>query len=142
MPAIVGFAKATDLAIVNLKENKRVEALRDRLYKGLSNKISNIRINGHPDKRISNTLSIGFDGLAAESLLANMDIQGIYASAGSACTSGAPEASRVLEAMGVESGYAKGSVRFSLGMGTTDSDISYCIKTIPALVKHLRSMHR
>lgn len=141
IPAIAGFAKAAELAIVNLKENKRIEALRERLCKGLLNKISNVKINGHPDKRISNTLNLSFDGVDAEALLANMDIKGIFASAGSACTSGAPEVSRVLKAMGVENGYVRGSVRFSLGIGTTGADISYCIKTIPLLVEHLRSLH-
>jgi len=141
IPAIAGFAKAAEMAIASLKENKRIGMLRDSLCKGLLGKIKNVRINGDLSKGVSNTLSLRFDGVDVDSLIANMDMKGIFASAGSACTSGDPEASRVLEAMGVDTRYVKGSVRFSLGMGTTDSDISYCIETIPALVEHLRSVH-
>ena len=141
IPAIVGFAKAAELAVMNLKENKRIGILRDSLCKGLLSKISDVKINGDLNKGVSNTLSLAFAGVDADSLAVNMDIKGIFASAGSACTSGAPEASRVLEAMGIEPRYAKGSIRFSLGISTTDSDISYCIETIPALVEHLRLTH-
>jgi len=141
VPAIVGFAKAAELAVMNLKENRRIGTLRDSLCKGLLARISDVKINGDLNKGVSNTLSLAFAGLDADSLAVNMDMKGIFVSAGSACTSGAPEASRVLEAMGVEPRYAKGSIRFSLGISTTDRDISYCVETIPDLVEHLRLAH-
>ncbi len=141
VPAIVGFARAAELAAINLKESNRIGILRDSLCKGLLARISDVKINGDLNKGVSNTLNLAFAGVDADSLAVNMDIKGIFVSAGSACTSGAPEASRVLEAMGVEPRYAKGSIRFSLGIGTTDSDISYCIETIPGMVEHLRSVH-
>ena len=140
IPAIVGFGKAVLLAKKNLNQNKNIEILRDKLYEGLNKKIKDIKLNGHPTKRLFNTLSVSFKGLDEESIVVNLDLKGIFASAGSACSSGSIEASHVLEAIGISKEWIKGSIRFSIGSSTTDRDISYCLKEIPNIIEHLRSM--
>lgn len=140
VPGIVGFAKAVELIKKNFKENERLKRLRDRLYKGLTGRIKGIKLNGHPDKRLPNTLSVGFKHIEGESLLLNFDLKGICASTGSACTSGSIEQSHVLKAMGVDTLSARGTVRFSLGLDNTDADIDYCLKEIPKIVGRLCSI--
>ena len=140
IPAIVGFGKAVLLARKSLNQNKNIEILRDKLYEGLNQKIKDIKLNGHPTKRLFNTLSVSFKGLNEESIIVNLDLKGIFASAGSACSSGSIESSHVLEAMGVSKEWIKGSIRFSLGSSTTDRDISYCLKEVPSIIEHLRSI--
>ncbi len=140
IPAIVGFGKAVLLARKSLNQNKNIEILRDKLYEGLNQKIKDIKLNGHPTKRLFNTLSVSFKGLNEESIIVNLDLKGIFASAGSACSSGSIESSHVLEAMGVSKEWIKGSIRFSLGSFTTDRDISYCLKEVPNIIEHLRSI--
>jgi len=139
-PAIVGFAKSAELARKNIKEFKRVQALRDRLYQGLSERIARVKLNGHPEKRLPNTLALSFHGVEGESILLNFDIQGICVSAGSACTSGSAIESHVLEAMNVDEVFVHGSVRFSLGLTNTDADIDYCLREIPQIIERLRSV--
>ena len=140
IPAIVGFGKAVLLARKSLNQNKNIEILRDKLYEGLNQKIKDIKLNGHPTKRLFNTLSVSFKGLNEESIIVNLDLKGIFASAGSACSSGSIESSHVLEAMGVSKEWIKSSIRFSLGSSTTDRDISYCLKEVPNIIEHLRSI--
>jgi cysteine desulfurase len=138
IPAIAGFAKAVEITKANFRENKRIERLRDRLHNGLLKKLKDIKLNGHPEKKLPNTLNIVFEGLEGESLLVNFDLKGICASAGSACTSGSLTRSHVLKAMGVDDETAKSAVRFSLGIENDDAEIDYCLKEIPEIVNRLR----
>jgi cysteine desulfurase len=136
---IVGFGKACELAAKNMKaENKRIELLRNRLWDGIRNNIEDVKLNGHPVKRLVNTLNVSFKHVEGELVLFNLDLKGIAASSGSACTSGSLEPSHVLSAMGVEPPTAQGSVRFSLGVGNTEADIDRVIKELPPIIKRLR----
>jgi cysteine desulfurase len=140
VPAIAGFARAVELVKADLKENKRIQDLRDRLYKGFLERIKEVKLNGHPDKRLPTTLSVAFMYVEGESLLLNFDLKGICASTGSACTSGSLKQSHVLKAMGMDAVAAQGTVRFSLGLDNTEEDIEYCLKEIPVIVERLRSI--
>jgi len=138
---IVGFGKACELARANMeKESIRLTALRDRLWEGINKGLKAVKMNGHPVKRLPNTLNVSFKYVEGESILLNLDLKGIAASSGSACTSGSLEPSHVLKAMGVEASVAQGSVRFSLGSGNEASDIDRAIKEIPPIIKKLRDM--
>ncbi|MDD5680793.1 MAG: cysteine desulfurase NifS [Candidatus Omnitrophica bacterium] len=141
VPGIVGFGKACQLAGKYMeKENKRLLELRDRLWTGISKNIEDVKMNGHPAKRLSNTLNVSFKYVEGESVLLNLDLKGIAASSGSACTSGSLEPSHVLSAMGVEPATAQGSVRFSLGSQNTEAEIDRVIKELPPIIKKLRDM--
>jgi cysteine desulfurase len=97
-------------------------------------------VNGRPDLRVPNTSNIGFKRLEAEAILLLLSEQGVYASAGSACSSGSLEPSPVLIAMGVDSKYAHGSVRFSLSKYTTDDDIGRALAVVPGVIERLRKV--
>jgi cysteine desulfurase len=138
---IVGFGTACKLAGEYMeKENRRILALRDRLWDGINKNIGDVKLNGHPTKRLPNTLNISFKYVEGESVLLNLDLKGIAASSGSACTSGSLEPSHVLSAMGVEPATAQGSVRFSLGSENTEAEIDIVIKELPPIIKKLRDM--
>ena len=138
---IVALGKASEIAQRDMPEEiKHIAALRDRLEKGLMEKISHVRLNGHPTKRTPNTVNLSFEYAEGESLLLNLDMKGIAASSGSACTSGTLEPSHVLVAMGVPLEASHSSVRFSLGRGNTVEDIDYVIEALPAMVERMRSM--
>lgn len=139
VPAIAGFARAVELAKSNFHKNEEIKVLRDILFEGLKEKIEHLHLNGHPEKRLPNTLNISFQFIEEESLLVNFDIKGICASTGSACTSGSLEQSHVLEAMGADPAVTQGAVRFSLGVDSTKEEIDYCINEIPPIVKRLRA---
>jgi cysteine desulfurase len=138
---ILGFGKAALLAARDLDEyRKRTSALRNRLKDGLLAKIPSIKINGHPEDVLSNTLNVSFPGAEGEAILLSMDMAGIEASTGSACASGSLEPSHVLLAIGVGPELAHGSIRFSLGWGTGEEDIEYIIETLPPIIARLRAM--
>jgi cysteine desulfurase len=138
---ILGFGKAAELAAGEVEEyGKKISVLRDKLRRGLTEKIPNIKINGHPKDVLPNTLNISFPGAEGESILLSMDMQGIEASTGSACASGSLEPSHVLLATGVGPELAHGSIRFSLGWGITESDIDYIIEVLPPIIARLRAM--
>ncbi len=138
---IVALGKACEIAARDMEtEIKQITVLRDRLEKGLMENISHVRRNGHPTQRIPNTLNLSFEYAEGESLLLNLDMKGIAASSGSACTSGTLEPSHVLVAMGVPLEASHSSVRFSLGRGNTAEDIDYVIEALPAMVERMRSM--
>ncbi len=138
---IVGLGRAVELFKDNYAQNAtRIQLLRDRLHKGLSENIEELYLNGHPELRLPNTLNLGFAFVEGESLLLNFDMKGICVSTGSACTSGSLEPSHVLAAMGIDTVIAQGSVRFSLGEQNTEEEIDYCIEVIPKIVKKLRKM--
>jgi len=115
----------------------RVAALRDRLERGLVRALPGMRVNGDPSVRVPGILSCTFPGADAETLLVALDQRGVFAASGSACTSGAIEASHVLLAMGLAPELARASVRFSLGPATTDADIDAAIAVVPDAVKRL-----
>jgi cysteine desulfurase len=138
---ILGFGKAAELASGEVEEyGKKLSALRDKLRRELTEKIPNIKINGHPADVLPNTLNVSFPGAEGESILLSMDMQGIEASTGSACASGSLEPSHVLLATGVGPELAHGSIRFSLGWGITEDDIDYIIEVLPPIIARLRAM--
>jgi cysteine desulfurase len=138
---ILGFGKAAQLAASKIdKYAEYFLPLREKLRRGLSEKIPNIKINGHPEDSLPNTLNVSFPGAEGESILLSMDIQGIEASTGSACASGSLEPSHVLLATGLDAGLAHGSIRFSMGWGITEEDIDYIIKELAPIIARLRAM--
>src|SRR3989344_2121382 len=137
--AIAGFGKAVELLTKNQDtESKRVAGLRNLLHDGLSRKISGLRLNGHPENRVTNTLNLSFEGLDGETLLMNFDLKNIYTSTGSACTAGSVEPSHVLIAMGLPQELARAGIRFSLGRFTLQEEIDYALTEIPAIIERLK----
>ncbi len=138
---LVALGKACELAGENLAENMaRKKALRDRLEKGIMANVPDAKINGDIEKRLPNTTNISFEYVEGESLLLHLDMRGVAASSGSACTSGSLEASHVLLAMSLSHEMSHGSVRFSLGRHNTEAEIDYIIEIMPPIVERMRSM--
>ncbi len=136
---IVGIGKACELAQGSiLSESERIGALRDRLEQGIISTIPDVSLNGHREKRLPNTSNISFAGCEADSLLANLDVEGIAASSGAACSSGTLRVSHVLSAMGVEPALARGSLRFSLGSENSAADVQHLLAVLPGVVERLR----
>jgi cysteine desulfurase len=122
------------------EEAGRVTALRNRLWEGISARVPDVRLNGHPTERLPGTCNMCFKHVESESIVLGLDLKGIAVSAGSACTSGNVEPSYVLVAMGVPVDWAMGSVRCSLGRATTAEDIEYVIEATVPLVDKLRNL--
>ena len=138
---IVGFGRAAELAKKELAaESRKLTELRDYLHKGITSRIEHTRLNGHPSARLPNTLNISFEYLEGESIVLNLDMEGVAVSTGSACTSGTLEPSHVLTAMGVDPVDAQGSIRFSLGRDTSKEDVDYVLEVLPPIIKRLRAM--
>jgi cysteine desulfurase len=138
---ILGFGKAAEMARQGLEEyGKSTGRLRKKLKEGLLEKIPNIKINGNETEVLPNTLNVSFPGAEGEAILLSMDLAGIEVSTGSACASGSLEPSHVLLAAGAGPELAHGSIRFSLGLGTKDSDIDFVLETLPPIIARLRSM--
>jgi cysteine desulfurase len=138
---IVGLGLACEIAAADLNAKmEKVRSLRDKLERGIFDAVADIKLNGHPDQRLPNTLNVSFAYIEGESLLLNLDMKGIAASSGSACTSGSLEPSHVMGAMCVEVTLAHSSTRFSLGPETTEEDIDYVIEVLPPIVQRLREM--
>lgn len=141
VPGIVGFAKALEIANKDMQQkDKYMKKLTRRFLDGLHKKLDEVYLNGHPEKRLSNTLNISFRYVEGESLILNFDLKGICASTGSACTSGSLDPSHVLTAMGVPPDLSQGSIRFSFGYENREEDVDYCLTEIPPIVKRLRDM--
>jgi len=141
VPAIVGLGKAALIAMKEMNsEAKKLRTLRERLYEGIKKNIKEVKLNGHPEKRLPNTLNISFKYIEGESIILNLDMEGIAVSTGSACTSGSLEPSHVLLAMGLSHLTAQGSIRFSLGRTNTEEDIDYTIEKLPPIINRLRKM--
>ncbi len=135
---IVGLGKACDIAAQNLRTNMaQMQQQRDRLHKGLNRVVEDIRLNGHPLKRLPNTLSLSFKGLAANRLLEEIGSE-VALSAGAACHSDSVSVSHVLRAMAVPLEWAKGCLRFSLGRMTTPEEIDRTIAAVAAAVNKMR----
>jgi cysteine desulfurase len=138
---IVGLGAAVEIRGREMTaEGVRLSALRDRLWDEVRARIPEVRLNGHPTERLPGTCNLCFRGVESESIVLGLDLKGIGVSAGSACTSGNVEPSYVLVAMGVPVEWAMGSVRCSLGHGTSREDIDYVIESIEPLVAKLRSL--
>ena len=141
VPGIVGLGKAAEMAQREMdEEGKRLITLRDKLITGLCQRIDHIRLNGHPSQRLPNNVHVSIEFVEGESMLLNLDLEGIAASTGSACSSGSLEPSHVLLAMGLSHELAHGSLRFSLGRETTEEDIDRVVEVLPQIVAKLRSM--
>jgi len=137
---IVGLGKACDIAHATLDtESSRIRTLRDRLEREILERIPDVRLNGHPLLRLPNTSNLSFLGVESDSLLFNLDLAGVAASSGSACSSGALKVSHVLKAMGCSAGTAVGNIRFSLGRENSTADIDYLLGILPELLARLRN---
>lgn len=138
---IVGLGKAIELAVDNMEEhNKTLTYLRDKLMNGLL-EIPHTRLNGPKgEKRLPGNVNVCFRFIEGESVLLMLDAMGICASSGSACTSGSLDPSHVLLSIGLPHEIAHGSLRLSLGDGTTEEEVDYVLKTVPSIVQRLRDM--
>jgi cysteine desulfurase len=140
LPGIVGFGAAAEIAKKEMKrDSKRLEKLRKKLEKGVL-KIENSHLNGHPEKRLPNISNFWFDFIEGESLVTALDMKGIAASTGSACSSESLEPSHVLLAIGLKHHQAHGSLRLSLGRWTKKEEIDYVLKVLPEVVENLREI--
>jgi len=134
---IVGLGKACEIAYRDLEQNMvHMKHLRDHFYDGITAKIKQVRLNGHPDLRLPNTLSLSFYGLEANRILEEIGLQ-VAASAGAACHSDTVEISHVLAAMNIPEDWAKGTVRFSLGKMTTKAEIDRAVEVVVGAVQKL-----
>ncbi|MBI3027907.1 MAG: IscS subfamily cysteine desulfurase [Candidatus Rokubacteria bacterium] len=141
VPGIVGFGKAVAVRAREMEaEAVRLTALRNRFWDGISARVPDVRLNGHPTRRLPGTLNLCFRHVESESIVLGLDLKGVAVSAGSACTSGNVEPSYVLVAMGVPLDWAMGSVRATLGRENTDADIDYVLEVLPPLVERIRSL--
>jgi cysteine desulfurase len=141
VPAIVGLGIAAQKALSELSaENHRLESLRDKLIQGIEAKIPDAKLNGHRLQRLPGNVNFSFRFVEGESLLLTLDMKGIAASSGSACTSGSLDPSHVLLAMGLTHEVAHGSLRLTLGRENTEADIDYILEVLPEIVARLRSM--
>ncbi|MBU4344603.1 MAG: aminotransferase class V-fold PLP-dependent enzyme, partial [Proteobacteria bacterium] len=141
VPGIVGLGKACEIASRDLmSEMDHLRNLRDRLENGIMDKIDRIRVNGHPLQRLPHILNVSFENIEGEPLILNLDMKGIAASAGSACTSDSMESSHVLKALGIPPDIALGSVRLSLGKENTEEEIDYVINALVEVVEYLRDV--
>ncbi|MFC1961863.1 cysteine desulfurase NifS [Chloroflexota bacterium] len=141
VPGMVGFGKAAELAGQEIgEESERLSHLRDGFIQGLLERIDDTHLNGHPVKRLPNNVNVSIEFVEGEAMLLSLDLEGICASTGSACSSGSLEASHVLLAMGLPHERAHGSLRFTLGKWTTGKDIECVLDVLPGVVARLRAM--
>jgi cysteine desulfurase len=141
IPYIVGLGKASEIALRDgPKRRAYLSALRDRLHQGLDKQIPHMKLNGHATQRLPNTLNLSFLYIEGESLLLNLDLEGIAVSSGSACTSGSLDPSHVLLAMGMPHEIAQSSIRFSLGWNNTEEEVDYVAEVLPKIVQRLRDI--
>ncbi len=138
---IAGLGEAARLAKLEIEgEAKRIELLRNKLEQGILKSIPEVKVNGDPDNRMFNTLNVCISHIEGESILINLDFEGICASSGSACTSGSLEPSHVLLAMGIPAELAHGSLRLSLGKYTSGEEVDKVLAVLPPIVEKLRKI--
>ncbi|MBI5528186.1 MAG: cysteine desulfurase NifS [Deltaproteobacteria bacterium] len=141
IPGIAGLGEAARLAAQEIdEESARTKRLRDRLERGIFEKVPRCRRNGHPERRLPNTSNISFEYIEGEGILLSLDMEGVAASSGSACTSGSLDPSHVLLAMGLSHELAHGSVRLSLGRDNTDAEVDHVLSVLPGIAERLRAM--
>ena len=140
LAGIMGMSEALRIAVRDMDEHmERVSAMRDRLISEIE-KIPRVRLNGDKERRLPGNINFCFDGIEGESLLLSLDLEGICASSGSACTSGSLEPSHVLLAIGIPKEVAHGSLRLSIDAVNTDEEIDYITEKLPPIVERLRDM--
>jgi cysteine desulfurase len=140
-PGIVGTARALELARAELAENtSRMAALRDRLIDGVMDRVSDVKLSGHPTERLAGHASLVLKHVDSNVLLMNLDQAGVAASAGSACKVGNPQPSPILEAMGYGPEWTRGGLRLTLGHGTTDEEIDIVLDALPKAIKAARKI--
>jgi len=138
---IISLGKAAEIALRELPERMAHNIkLRDKLIDGILEKIPHVRLNGDREKRLPNNVNMSFQYVEGESLLLNLDLKGIAASSGSACTSGSLDPSHVLTAIGLSHEIAHGSLRMTVGRDNTEEDINYLLEVLPAVLEKLRAM--
>lgn len=141
VPGIVGFAKALELATQNLDAHtQKLLALRERALKGITERIPYMRVNGSLEKRLPGNLNVSFQFVEGESILLMLDMKGIKASSGSACTSGSLDPSHVLLAIGLPHEIAHGSLRLSFGEANTEEEVDYLVDSLDEIITKLRNM--
>lgn len=141
VPGIVGLGEAIELITKNLDSHiNKLTFLRDKLINGILEKIPYTRLNGHPTKRLPGNVNVSFEFIDGESLILNLDMAGICASSGSACTSGSLEPSHVLLAIGLPRELARESLRLTIGKDNTEEDIDKVLEVLPQIIKRLRSI--
>jgi cysteine desulfurase len=141
VPYVVGFARAMELAYEDLNERVRsMRRLRDRLIAGILSAIRGSELTGHPTTRLANSASFVFSETDGESILLNLDQEGLCASSGSACTAGSLEVSHVLKAVGIPPAHASGSLRLSVGIDTDDDEIDAALAILPRVIERVRSL--
>jgi cysteine desulfurase len=141
VPGIVGLAKALEIQTENLEANmQKMTALRDKLIAGVEERIPTVHLNGHRTRRLPNNVNFGIRYIESESILLMLDLKGIAASSGSACTSGSLDPSHVLLAMGISHEAANGSLRMTISEFTTEEEIDYVLEVLPPIVQRLRDM--
>lgn len=141
VPGIVGLGEAIELITKDLDSHiNKLTFLRDKLINGILEKIPYARLNGHPTKRLPGNVNVSFEFIDGESLILNLDMAGICASSGSACTSGSLEPSHVLLAIGRSRELARGSLRLTIGKDNTEEDIDKVLEVLPQIIKRLRSI--
>jgi len=139
IPGIVGMGKAAEIAKMEMEsESKRLTRLRDKLIKGVLDKIEYSFLNGHPVERLPDNANLRFSYIEGESLILGLDMLGIQVSSGSACTSKTLEASHVLLAIGLAHEEAHGSLVFTMGRQNSEEDVDYVLEVLPDVVKRLR----
>ncbi len=138
---IVGLATALRIAVDSMESTAaHCRRLRDRLREGITAAIADVSVNGHAEQRLPNNLNVSFRGVEGESLLLNLDMHGIAASSGSACTAGSLDPSHVLTAIGLPRDLAQGSLRLTTGRNTTDAQIDRVLAVLPPIVEKLRRL--
>ena len=141
VPAIVGMGRAIELITAEMaEENARISGLRDRLIAGILDAIPESRLNGHPTKRLPGNVNVSIRYIEGEALLLSLDMAGIAASSGSACTSGSLDPSHVLLAIGLPHEIAHGSLRLTIGRDNTQAEIDRVLEELPKIVSRLRAM--
>ncbi len=141
VPYIVGLATALKLAHEHRAENnRRITSLRDRLIAGVLETVPEAHLTGHPTGRLPNSASFVFGGIEGESVLLNLDLKGVAASSGSACTSGSAEPSHVLVALGLPAELCQGSLRLTLGNDNVKEDVDYVLSILPSIIQKLRAL--
>jgi len=141
VPGIVGLSLALEMADASREEvSQRCSALRDRIIDHISQAIPGSHLNGHPTQRLPNNVNFSFEGVEGEPILLGLDMAGIAASSGSACSSGSLEPSHVLLALGQSAELARGSLRITLGKDNTEEEVEYLLQVLVDLVPQLRQM--
>jgi cysteine desulfurase len=122
------------------EEEIRITQLRNRMIRGIFDRIDRVRLNGHPERRLANNVNISIGYCEGEAMILSLDLMGIACSTGSACSSASIEPSHVLRAIGLSVEETRGSLRFSLGRYTEESEIDHVLEVLPKIVKRLRAM--